>query len=124
MDADRPVYYQKCGVIHALEIVGGKWRLPIIWELAPHPSLRYNELKRHLNGITNIMLTRALQGLEEHSLIKRTDFGEVPPRVEYSLTDKCRELLPALDIINQWGLEQMQTGDTDASPSYYCRSNK
>ena len=124
MDADKPVYYQKCGVIHALEIVGGKWRLPIIWELAPHESLRYNELKRHLNGITNIMLSRALQGLEEHGLVRRIDFGEMPPRVEYSLTDTCRELLPALDIINHWGLEQMENTPEESSPSIYCKATK
>lgn len=98
-----PVHYQKCAVIQALEIIGGKWRLPIIWELSAQKSLRYNELKRRLNGITNIMLTRALQGLEEHGLVSRTECNKVPPHVEYSLTESCQELLPALEIINTWG---------------------
>lgn len=103
----KPVYTQKCAVIHALEIIGGKWRLPIIWELSTAKSLRYNELKRRLNGITNTMLTRSLQGLEEHGLVNRMEYTQIPPHVEYSLTDRCRKLLPALEIINQWGKDQM-----------------
>jgi len=102
-----PVHVHKCAVMHALEIIGGKWRLPIIWELSAQESMRYNELKRHLNGITNIMLTRALQGLEEHHLVNRVAYSQIPPHVEYSLTESCREILPALEIINQWGKRQM-----------------
>ncbi len=102
-----PVHFHKCAVMHALEIIGGKWRLPIIWELSAQKSMRYNELKRHLNGITNIMLTRALQGLEEHHLVNRVAHNQIPPHVEYSLTESCREILPALEIINQWGKRQM-----------------
>ena len=104
-----PVYFKKCAVIQALEIIGGKWRLPIIWELSAQESLRYNELKRRLNGIANIMLTRALQGLEEHDLVSRTEYNKIPPHVEYSLTESCKELLPALEIINQWGKNQALT---------------
>ena len=89
----KPIHVNKCAVVHALEIIGGKWRLPIIWELSTQESMRYNELKRHLNGITNIMLTRALQGLEEHGLVNRIEYNQIPPHVEYSLTEGCRELL-------------------------------
>ena len=59
---------EKCSVIYALEVIGGKWKLPIIWKLSKKESLRYNELKRELEGITNVMLTRSLQSLEEHRL--------------------------------------------------------
>ena len=104
---DKPEYIKKCAVVYALEIIGGKWRLPIIWELSAQESMRYNELKRHLNGITNIMLTRALQGLEEHKLVNRVVLSQIPPHVEYSLTESCKELLPALEIINRWGKENM-----------------
>lgn len=97
------IYSDKCPVIHALEIIGGKWRLPIIWELSSEKSIRYNELKRRIPGITNIMLTRSLQALKEHGLVERTEYNKIPPHVEYSLTDTCNELLPALVIINEWG---------------------
>lgn len=96
-------YSKACPVLHALEIIGGKWRLPIIWEISGSKSIRYNELKRRIPGITNIMLTRSLQALEEHGLIKRTEYNKIPPHVEYSLTDDCNDLLPALAIINEWG---------------------
>lgn len=98
-----PYYPEKCPVIRALEILGGKWRLAIIWELSRYESMRYNELKRHLYGITNIMLTRSLRVLEQHSLIMRKDYGQIPPHVEYSITEECKSLLPALEVINEWG---------------------
>ena len=98
----------KCTDIYALEVISGKWRLPIIWTLSTKKSMRYNELKRHMYGITNIMLTRCLQGLEGFGLVIRTEYDKTPPHVEYSLTEKCRELLPALEIINKWGRDLLQ----------------
>jgi DNA-binding HxlR family transcriptional regulator len=97
------ICYEKCPVTSALEIIGGKWRIPIIWRLSTEKSLRYNELKRSIPGITNIMLTRSLQALEEHGLVKRVEYNKIPPHVEYSLTDSCHDLMPALAIINEWG---------------------
>ena len=97
------IYSKECPVVHALEIIGGKWRIPIIWELSTEKSIRYNELKRRIPGITNIMLTRSLLSLKEHGLVKRIEYNKIPPHVEYSLTDSCHGLLPALVIINDWG---------------------
>ena len=65
--------------------------MPILWELY-NEDLRYNELKRRLNGITNIMLTRCLRDLEKAGLIKRVQYSENPPNVEYSLTEYSRKL--------------------------------
>ncbi|MEY8353861.1 helix-turn-helix domain-containing protein [Lachnospiraceae bacterium 54-53] len=98
-----PYYPEKCPVIRALEILGGKWRLAIIWELSRYETMRYNELKRHLCGITNIMLTRSLQALEQHGLVNRKECSQIPPHVEYSITEDCKSLLPALEVINEWG---------------------
>ena len=98
-----PIHSEKCPVIYALEIIGGKWRLAIIWELSAEKSIRYNELKRRIPGITNIMLTRSLKALNEHGLVERIEYNKIPPHVEYSLTDTCHDLLPALVIINEWG---------------------
>ncbi len=95
----------ECPDIYTFNLLGGKWRLPIIWMLANYGDQRYNELKRRLKGITNIMLTRSLLELEDHGLVIRTDYNEKSPRVEYSLAEKARELLPALDIISVWGRE-------------------
>jgi len=97
------IHSTECPVNHALEIIGGKWRIPIIWQLSLEESIRYNELKRRIPGITNIMLTRSLQALEKYGLVKRVEYNKIPPHVEYSLTDSGYELLPALVIINEWG---------------------
>ncbi|MBD7911178.1 MULTISPECIES: helix-turn-helix domain-containing protein [Clostridium] len=97
------ICHGKCPVVDALEVIGGKWRIPIIWNLYTDKILRYNELKRSIPGITNIMLTRSLQSLEQHGLVKRIEYNKVPPHVEYSLTEKCKGLMPALEIINEWG---------------------
>lgn len=98
---------RNCVMIYAMEIIGGKWRLPIIWKLYQNKTMRYNELKRNLVGITNIMLTRSLQSLEENGLVNRVEFNQIPPRVEYSLTDNCLQLAPALEAIFNWGKERM-----------------
>jgi len=109
-----PYYPEKCPVIRAIEILGGKWRLAIIWELSRYESMRYNELKRHLCGITNIMLTRSLQVLEQHNLIIRKDYGQIPPHVEYSITEDCQSLLPALEVINEWGKKRAELNGSQA----------
>ena len=100
--AEQAVQYC-CAEIFALEVITGRWRLPIIWTLAQHESLRYNDLKRRVTGVTNIMLTRALRSLEVHLLVERREFRQIPPHVEYSLTPKCREVLPALEMLHAWG---------------------
>lgn len=93
----------KCTDIYTMDVISGKWRLPIIWILSGHKSMRYNEIKRELSGITNIMLTRSLRGLESYGLVIRTEHQDTVAHVEYALTDKCKDLLPALKIINEWG---------------------
>lgn len=102
-----PIYDGKCPVINVLNIVGGKWRLPIIWHLKDE-GMRYNELKRQITGITNIMLTRSLRDLEEAGLIHRIQYSTVPPHVEYRLTERAHKLVPAIDEIRKWGLMYYQ----------------
>jgi len=104
-----------CPLINALNLIGGKWKVPILWQLF-NSDLRYNALKRRLNGITNIMLTRCLRDLEEAGLVNRVQYSEIPPHVEYSLTPYSRQLGNALKDINDWG-EQIpftQSGETEA----------
>lgn len=101
------IYDDNCPVLYALNIIGGKWRLPILWHLRDS-SLRYNQLKRELNGITNIMLTRSLQDLEGYGLVKRIQHSEIPPHVEYFLTENAKKLIPVIETIHEWGIEQLQ----------------
>lgn len=102
---------RNCVMIYSMEIIGGKWRVPILWKLYKNKIMRYNELKRNLVGITNIMLTRSLQSLEENGLVNRVEFNQIPPRVEYSLTDNGLQLVPALESIFNWGKERMTKED-------------
>ena len=98
----------KCPIIYALDIIGQKWKLPIMWYLFENDFTRYNELKRKVKGITNMMLTKSLKDLEEHNLIVRTQYETIPPKVEYSLTERGKELLPALNELSKWGEEQLK----------------
>ncbi len=100
-------YTSPCPLIHALHIIGGKWKLPILWHLADQKPVRYNELRRSVTGITNMMLTKCLRELEEEGLVQRKQFQEIPPHVEYSLTTRGNQLIPALKSLYKWGEEHL-----------------
>jgi DNA-binding HxlR family transcriptional regulator len=97
----------ECPVTYAISMIGGKWHLPIIWALSKSHVLRYNELKKRLCCITNMMLSQSLKELEGYGLIERTQFPEIPPRVEYSLTQAGLALMPAINELAEWGAGQM-----------------
>jgi DNA-binding HxlR family transcriptional regulator len=86
----------------ALHVVGGKWKMPILWRLGKR-VWRYNELKRDLVGISHKMLTQHLRELEQHGLITRTVHPVVPPHVDYELTALGRTALPCIDALREWG---------------------
>ncbi|MCM1499725.1 MAG: helix-turn-helix transcriptional regulator [Clostridium sp.] len=84
--------------------LGGKWKLSILCSLNTSGSTRYNELKRRINGISNTMLAKSLKELEGSGLIKRTEYMEVPIRVEYEITDLTLDLLPILSELVKWSV--------------------
>lgn len=100
------IYGDDTPILHALNIVGGKWRLPILRHLSDG-GLRYCQLKRKLSGITNIMLTRSLQDLEEYGLVIRIQHSVIPPHVEYFLTEHTKKLVPIIMSIEEWGKAQL-----------------
>ena len=97
----------ECPILHVFRCIGGKWKLPVLWHLAEKDTMRYNELKRSVRGVTNMMLTKCLRELEEYGLVIRRQYNEVPPRVEYSLTERGKKLLPALGELYAWGREHL-----------------
>ena len=97
-----------CPIVYALDMIGQKWKIPILWHLADEGTLRYNELKRCIYGITNIMLTKSLQELEERGLVHREEYGTIPTKVEYSLTERGQTLIPLLKDFDKWGKEQVR----------------
>lgn len=95
--------FDDCPLTFALNLIGGKWRLPIIWAIYQNEVIRYNELKRSVEGITNMMLTQSLKEMETYDIINRKQYEEIPPRVEYSLTDNGKELISVLKKLANWG---------------------
>lgn len=98
---------ESCPIIHALNVVGQKWKLPILWYLHEKEATRYAELKERIPNVSNMMLTRCLRDLEEDGLIVRKDYHTVPKRVEYSLSSLSQALLPALNALYAWGEEHI-----------------
>ena len=92
----------ECPVATTLQLIGSKWKLLIIRNLLQRPC-RFNELKRDLTGISQKVLTDSLRSMEEDGLITRTVYPEVPPRVEYALSDLGQTLKPILDSMVEWG---------------------
>jgi DNA-binding HxlR family transcriptional regulator len=86
-----------------MELIGSKWKMPILWNLTKEDALHYNELKRRVAGITNTMLTRSLRDLEEDGLVRRMSDGSVPPSVTYHLTEEGKKLIPSLNGLYAWG---------------------
>lgn len=95
-----------CAVDYAFQRIGGKHKGRVIYQLRGGVK-RYGELRRLLTGITPKMLTQVLRELEQDELITRHVYLEVPPRVEYQLTDTGRELLPFIILLSEWGRKQM-----------------
>ncbi len=91
-----------CPVATVVELVGNKWRLLIIRNLL-QKTCRFNELQKSLYGISQKVLTDNLRSLESSGLVKREVFPEVPPRVEYSLTELGQSLKPMFESISNWG---------------------
>ncbi|MDX2677292.1 winged helix-turn-helix transcriptional regulator [Streptomyces sp. NY05-11A] len=97
-----------CGIDAALDVVSGKWKGLILWELDAHRVRRFSELRRGLPGVSEKMLTQHLREMEEDGLVHREVYAEVPPRVEYSLTEHGHTLNQALGPLGAWGTERVR----------------
>jgi len=93
-----------CPVATTVQLIGNKWKLLIIRNLRSRPW-RFNELKKDLDGISQKVLTDNLRSMEEDGIITRTVYPEVPPRVEYALSELGETMRPILDSMEQWGIE-------------------
>ncbi len=91
-----------CPMEMCMDLIGGKWKVLILWHLS-YGLLRFNELKKVFPEISQKMLTQQLRDLENNGLISRKVYPEVPPKVEYSLTEIGKSLVPILQEMNKWG---------------------
>lgn len=94
---------ENCPVSKTLSILSGKWTSRVIYELEKQEVIRFGQLKRNLPGITNTMLSNTLKELEIQGIVIRIQFNEIPPHVEYSLSDMGKAMLPIYYEIAKWG---------------------
>ncbi|MGI5222144.1 winged helix-turn-helix transcriptional regulator [Nocardia sp. CA-290969] len=95
-------YHDVCGMSLAIDVVGGKWKLHLMWVLGASPQ-RFGQIRRALTGVSEKVLTENLRQLESAGIIRREVYPEVPPRVEYSLTPLGEDLARALRPLEEWG---------------------
>lgn len=100
-------YSPGCAVEGAINLIDGKWKCVVLWHLLNDGTLRFNELRRKIPGVTQRMLTKQLRELEKDGLITRKIYPVIPPKVEYSLTDMGRGLSPILTALRDWGAAHM-----------------
>lgn len=95
---------KQCSLKEVLDVIGGKWAMPIIYNLSKG-KLRFKEIERNVEGINTRMLVKELKNMEANGIIKREVFATVPPTVEYTLTYKGEKLLPSIISLHTWGQE-------------------
>ncbi|MBI1341659.1 MAG: transcriptional regulator [Terrimonas sp.] len=101
---DNKVFYNP--VDFALKKIGGTWKMPVLWRLRIK-TMRYSEIQEHIKHISQKMLTQTLKQLEADGFIDKKIFAEVPPRTEYSLTEKGRKAIEVIDYLRNYGLNLM-----------------
>ena len=94
---------EDCPNKYALDILAGKWKLKSVYVLTQHDSMRFNELQRQVGEVSAVMLSKTLQELEADGIVDRHDFGEIPPHVEYSLTEAGAGVSDAMALLGEWG---------------------
>ena len=100
----------ECPVATTGQLIGSKWKLLIMRNLMDRPW-RFNELKKSLEGISQKVLTDSLRSMEDDGIITRTVYAEVPPRVEYALSDVGESMRPILDAMKEWGMKYKESLD-------------
>lgn len=103
----KPVDYH-CPVEATLDVIGGKWKVVILYHLTQDGTHRFAVLRRKIPGVSERMLTQQLRELEDDGIVHREVYPEVPPKVEYSLTDYGRTLRPITEVMCEWGQRHMR----------------
>lgn len=98
-----PEEIQNCPIYKTMELFQGKWSIWVLFELNKKDTLRFGEIKKAIPGISNTMLTSTLKDLEERGLVERIQYNEIPPRVEYSATERAKTLHTVFESMAAWG---------------------
>lgn len=95
---------ETCPLNRAMALIGGKWKMQILCSLYNNGPTRYNQLKKTLDGVSNTVLGQRPAGAGGGRLVHRQEYLEVPVRVEYAITEPCRQLIPILDALGDWSM--------------------
>lgn len=98
---------KNCPIYKIMELFQGKWTIWILFELNKNETMRFGQLRNAIPGISNTMLASTLKDLEEKQLVERIQFNEIPPRVEYTATEKAKELRVVFKAMNEWGSKNL-----------------
>lgn len=98
-----PEEIQNCPIYKTMELFQGKWSIWVLFELNKKDTLRFGEIKRAIPGISNTMLASTLKDLEERGLVERIQYNEIPPRVEYTVTERAKTLRTVFEAMAAWG---------------------
>ncbi|WP_226577245.1 winged helix-turn-helix transcriptional regulator [Halobacillus litoralis] len=101
-----------CSIEYTLGKIGGKWKTVILWHLGVDGTHRYNELRRLLPGVSHKVMSQQLKELEEDHFINRVQYHTIPPKVEYSMTDLGKTLMPILEQMHIWGTEHSSSSSS------------
>jgi DNA-binding HxlR family transcriptional regulator len=104
---EKCLQYEKCPMVLIQNMISGKWKILILWYLS-YSKLRFSDIQRKLPNVAQKVLSRQLKSLEEDNLIHRKVYPVVPPKVEYSLTDVGRKLIPILEMMHKFGAECLE----------------
>ena len=105
--------YSQCPIGTAIAIIGGKWKIPVLYNLRDE-TLRFSQIQKALPAVTQKMLTQQLRELERDGLVSRKVYAQVPPKVEYTITPLAKELEPILDALCKWGSQYQDCQDSGA----------
>ncbi|WXR62744.1 helix-turn-helix domain-containing protein [Peptostreptococcaceae bacterium AGR-M142] len=96
-----------CPMEFTMNTIAGKWKLVILWHIYEEEVLRYGQLKKKLNNITHKMLSNQLKELVSYDLVHKKVYNQIPPKTEYTLTNRGKTLIPILDMMYEWGVDNM-----------------
>lgn len=108
--------FEETGYSYTLSLIRGKHKMSILYCLMEYQPVRFNEMRRYLGGVSDRTLSRSLKELEADGLVSRREYPQIPPRVEYSLTERSASLMGVLDLLCVWG-EKNRPDRRDPGPS-------
>lgn len=97
-----------CPIKYLTKVLGGRWKLPILCILETGGTVRFGQIKKKLDNVSNVMLSQSLRELEKDGIITRHQYNEVPPHVDYTMTKKGKKVIPALTMLGDWAKECMK----------------